>query len=85
MSLRIGLLGAGRIGKVHASAISTTPGAQLAAVADAFASAAAEVANFYGASVSSIEEILASSEIDAVFITTPTDMHQANQYEETCF
>ena len=75
MSLRIGLLGAGRIGKVHASAISTTPGAQLAAVADAFASAAAEVANFYGASVSSIEEILASSEIDAVFITTPTDMH----------
>ena len=75
MTLRIGLLGAGRIGKVHASAIASTPGAQLAAVADAFPAAAADVAAAYGASVESIDEILASSEIDAVFITTPTDMH----------
>ena len=36
MTVRFGLLGAGRIGKVHAKAISSNPKAQLVAVADAF-------------------------------------------------
>ena len=38
MSVRFGLLGAGRIGKVHAKAISSNAKAQLVAVADAFPS-----------------------------------------------
>ncbi len=71
----IGLLGAGRIGKVHASAIAGTPGARLVAVADAFPEAANALADQYDAIVSSIDEIMANPEIDAVFITTPTDMH----------
>ena len=75
MTLRIGLMGAGRIGKVHASAIGATEGAVLTAVADAFPDAASSLAAAHGAQVASIDEILASSDIDAVFITTPTDMH----------
>ena len=75
MTLRIGLMGAGRIGKVHASAIGATEGAVLTAVADAFPEAASSLAEAHGAQVASIDEILASSDIDAVFITTPTDMH----------
>lgn len=75
MTLRIGLMGAGRIGKVHASAIGATEGAVLTAVADAFPEAASSLADAHGAQVASIDEILASSDIDAVFITTPTDMH----------
>ena len=75
MALRIGLLGAGRIGKVHASAIGATEGAVLTAVADAFPDAAAGVAAAHGADVASIDDILADRDIDAVFITTPTDMH----------
>lgn len=75
MTLRIGLMGAGRIGKVHASAIGATEGAVLTAVADAFPDAASSLASAHGAQVASIDEILASSDIDAVFITTPTDMH----------
>ncbi len=71
----IGLLGAGRIGKVHASAIAGTPGGRLVAVADAFPEAANALADQYDAIVSSIDEIMANPEIDAVFITTPTDMH----------
>ncbi len=74
-TVSIGLLGAGRIGKVHASAIAGTPGGRLVAVADAFPEAANALADQYDAIVSSIDEIMANPEIDAVFITTPTDMH----------
>lgn len=74
-TLNIGLLGAGRIGKVHGAAISETAGARLAAVADAFPEPANELADMYGAEVCSIEEIMDDASIHAVFITTPTDMH----------
>ena len=46
-TLNIGLLGAGRIGKVHGAAISETAGARLAAVADAFPEPANELADIY--------------------------------------
>ena len=74
-TLTIGLLGAGRIGKVHAAAIAGTPGARLAAVADALPDAAASLAAAYDSTVASIDEIIGDSDIDAVFITTPTDVH----------
>jgi myo-inositol 2-dehydrogenase/D-chiro-inositol 1-dehydrogenase len=74
-TLTIGLLGAGRIGKVHAAAIAGTPGARLAAVADALPDAAASLAAAYDSTVASIDEIIGDSAIDAVFITTPTDVH----------
>jgi myo-inositol 2-dehydrogenase / D-chiro-inositol 1-dehydrogenase len=75
MTVRVGLLGAGRIGKVHAAAIGSTPGASLVAVADALPAAAEAVAGPAGAAVRTIGEIMSSSDIDAVLITTPTDMH----------
>jgi myo-inositol 2-dehydrogenase/D-chiro-inositol 1-dehydrogenase len=75
MTLRIGLLGAGRIGKVHAGAVAATAGARLVAVADALPAAANAVAVPSGARVSTIDEIIAADDIDAVLITTPTDMH----------
>ena len=74
-SISIGLLGAGRIGKVHAAAIAATPRIHLTAVADTFAEPAAELAAAHGAEVRTIDEIMASDDIDAVFITTPTDVH----------
>ena len=75
MTLRFGLLGAGRIGKVHAKAISADAAATLVAVADAMAPAAKAIADFYGCEVRSIEQILAANDIDAVVICTPTDTH----------
>ena len=75
MTLRFGLLGAGRIGKVHAKAISASPGAELVAVADAMAPAAQAIAAQYGCDVRSIDAILAAGDIDAVVICTPTDTH----------
>lgn len=75
MSLNFGLLGAGRIGKVHAGAVAATPGARLVAVADALPAAANAIAEGYGASVRTIDAIMQASDVDAVLITTPTDMH----------
>lgn len=75
MTIRFALLGAGRIGKVHARAITSNPDARLMAVADAMPQAANDIAARYGCTVRTIDEILASPEIDAVVICTPTDTH----------
>jgi myo-inositol 2-dehydrogenase/D-chiro-inositol 1-dehydrogenase len=75
MTVRFGLLGAGRIGKVHAKAITSNPKAKLVAVADAFEKAAKDIAAQYACEVRSIGQILASADIDAVVICTPTDTH----------
>ncbi|MFO1173893.1 MAG: inositol 2-dehydrogenase [Paracoccaceae bacterium] len=75
MTVRFGLLGAGRIGKVHARAITSDPRARLVAVADAMAPAAQAVADQYGCDVRTIAAIEAAKDIDAVVICTPTDTH----------
>ena len=75
MSVRFGVLGAGRIGQVHARAISSVPGARLVAVADAVAAAAQAVADRHGCEVRGIEAIETAADIDAVIICTPTDTH----------
>ena len=75
MTVRFGLLGAGRIGKVHGRAITGDARARLVAVADAMAPAAQAVAGQYGCDVRTIEAIEAADDIDAVVICTPTDTH----------
>ena len=75
MAVRFGLLGAGRIGKVHAKAVTGDPQAKLVAVADAMPAAAQAIADQYGCEVRSIESIEAAKDIDAVVICTPTDTH----------
>ena len=75
MTVRFGLLGAGRIGKVHAKAVTGDANAALVAVADAMAPAAQAIADQYGCEVRSIDAILAAKDIDAVVICTPTDTH----------
>ncbi|MFY8030703.1 MAG: Gfo/Idh/MocA family oxidoreductase, partial [Devosia sp.] len=49
--IRFGILGAGRIGKVHARTIADSGKAQVAYVADAMADAAASLAASVGAQV----------------------------------
>ncbi len=78
---RFALLGAGRIGKVHAKAVTSNPSANLVAVADPMERAAADLAAQYGCAIRTIDEIAASPDIDAVVICTPTDTH-ANLIEK---
>ncbi|PKP75468.1 MAG: inositol 2-dehydrogenase [Alphaproteobacteria bacterium HGW-Alphaproteobacteria-6] len=75
MTVRFGLLGAGRIGKVHAHAIAGNADARLVAVADAVAPAAEALAAQYGAAVRDAAAIIAADDIDAVVICTPTNTH----------
>ena len=75
MVTRLALLGAGRIGKVHARAIAEDKRAKLVAVADAFPEAARVIAEASGAAVKTIDEIADDSHIDAVIICTPTNTH----------
>ena len=75
MTIRFGLLGAGRIGKVHAKAVTGDANARLVAVADAFPAAAQAIADQCGCAVRTIDEIAAAADIDAVVICTPTDTH----------
>jgi myo-inositol 2-dehydrogenase/D-chiro-inositol 1-dehydrogenase len=80
MTINFGLLGAGRIGKTHATAVLSIPGTKLAAVFDPVDAAAEHIVAMTGARRASVEEILADKSIDAVLICTPTDMH-ADQIE----
>jgi myo-inositol 2-dehydrogenase / D-chiro-inositol 1-dehydrogenase len=75
MGLRFGLLGAGRIGTVHAAAVAGTSGAELVAVADAIPKAAEAIAKCHGAEARAVDAIMNAKDVEAVLITTPTDMH----------
>ncbi len=73
--MRMGLLGAGRIGRIHGLNLAARKDATLVSVADAFADAAASLAAETGATVASLDAILADKTLDAVLICTPTDTH----------
>lgn len=73
--LNIGILGAGRIGQVHGRTLKSLDVAKAVAVSDYFDEAAQKLADSLGAKVISTDEIIASEDVDAVIIGTPTDTH----------
>ncbi len=73
--IRVGLLGTGRIGRLHAKTIASHSESTLYAVSDIDSSSANELAVHYGATVKSSEEIISDSNIDAILIATSTDTH----------
>lgn len=83
MNIRFGILGAGRIGQVHAKAISTVPAAELVAIAEPAVEVARQVQAQYGCDIRTIDQIAAAGDIDAVIICTPTDTH-ADLIEQFC-
>jgi len=83
MSIRFAILGAGRIGQVHARAVSTVPAAELVAVAEPAIEVARQVQADFGCDIRTIDQIAEASDIDAVIICTPTDTH-ADLIERFC-
>ena len=75
MTVRFGVLGAGRIGQVHARAIASVEGADLVAIAEPVDAAAKAAQASFGCELRTIDQIAASDDIDAVVICTPTDTH----------
>ena len=76
--LRIGIIGAGRIGKVHAATVATRlPDAAAVAIADVNRAAAEEVAGRFGIPrvAGTAADLLADPAIDAVLVCSSTDTH----------
>ena len=74
--VRIGVIGVGRIGRMHAELLAQrVAGATVAAVADANAAAAREVGAKLGVPVHDVDGLLAAGDVDAVAICTSTDTH----------
>lgn len=76
--LNIGIVGAGRIGKVHAASITYhIPQAQIAMVTDVYEPAAKALAETYGVPRYSTDymDIVNDPEIDAVLVCSPTPTH----------
>jgi inositol 2-dehydrogenase len=78
MSIRIGLIGAGRMGKVFAHTLAfTVSEVELLAVVDINPQASQEAATRYGVkhSYTNYHDLLRRDDIDAVVIVTPTATH----------
>lgn len=74
--LRIAVLGCGRIGKMHADNIAAHGRAALAGVFDVHAPSAQDVAQKHNvANFTTAEEAIASDQVDAILIATPTQTH----------
>ena len=77
-TIRLGVIGAGRIGKIHAENLATRiPGASVSAIADPILSAAQETAERLHIPVACADyhQILDDADIDAVAICSSTDTH----------
>ena len=74
--IRVAVLGAGRIGKIHAANVAANPRATLVAVADPIAAAAEGLAGQLGCEASTdADALIARADIEAVVIGTPSDTH----------
>ena len=70
---RIGLLGVGRIGIMHARILA--PKVESLVVADVVPERARQAADELGARVRSVEDVFDSDDLDGVVLATPTDAH----------
>jgi myo-inositol 2-dehydrogenase/D-chiro-inositol 1-dehydrogenase len=78
MTFNVGVIGAGRIGKIHAENLALRiPGVRALAVADVILAAAQETAARYNipAATADYHEILTNPDIQAVAICSATDTH----------
>ena len=71
----IALIGAGRIGRIHAANIAAHPRLRLTRIIDPAADAAAALAAQYGATVSTFEEALTDPDVRGVIVASSTGTH----------
>lgn len=83
-TLNIGVVGTGRIGKIHAANLATrVSGAKVVAVTDVMPESAKALAEQLGISKvhTDYRALIADPEIDAVFVCSSTDTHSIIAYE----
>ncbi|MGZ6018101.1 MAG: inositol 2-dehydrogenase [Phenylobacterium sp.] len=72
---KIALLGAGRIGRIHAANAVAHPGLTLSHVVDPVAASAEALAAETGAAVASLDSVLADASVDGVIVASSTHAH----------
>lgn len=78
MSVRVGLIGAGRVAAQHVAAVADAPDARLVAVCDPRLERATAIARGHGggaAVYATHDELLADADVDAVVIAVPHRLH----------
>jgi 2-hydroxy-4-carboxymuconate semialdehyde hemiacetal dehydrogenase len=77
MAITIGLAGAGAFGIKHLDGLRQIDGVQVAALVDPELDKAREVAAQYGIGdvTADLDDVLARDDVDAMILTTPTQMH----------
>lgn len=78
MTVKLGIIGAGRVGRLHANILtSRVPNARLLAIADIFTESAKSAAEAFGIAdyTSDAGELIGSGELDAIVICSSTDTH----------
>nr|WP_154923229.1 inositol 2-dehydrogenase [Microbacterium testaceum] len=74
--LRLGLIGTGRIGQVHAATIATGADTELSYIADPFIAGAEALSQRFGGRVTTDPaELIGSGQVDAIVIASPTPTH----------
>jgi UDP-N-acetyl-2-amino-2-deoxyglucuronate dehydrogenase len=77
-TLRVGIIGCGKIARTHAEAVTTTTGASLVAFCDADIARAQAFATEFGAELATdtMDDFFARGELDAALICTPHPAHE---------
>ena len=75
MAIRMAVIGAGRIGQIHATNAARNPAVTLTGIADAIPEPAQKLAGALGTRVVTVDEIFADPSVDAVLIGSSTDTH----------
>ncbi len=73
--MKTAVLGAGRIGSIHAGNAAKLAGVELVAIYDAIPDAAQKLANTLSCAVKTSAEIFADKSINSVLICAPTNLH----------
>jgi myo-inositol 2-dehydrogenase/D-chiro-inositol 1-dehydrogenase len=72
---KIALIGAGRIGRIHAANVAAHPELQLAYVIDPIEASARDVAASYGAKTADLDAALGDANVSGVIVASSTDTH----------
>jgi len=73
--VRIGLIGAGRMGRAHLQALAEAPSAETAAVVEPVERIRDDLGGLGIRTFTGVDELLAASDVDAAIIAAPTDLH----------